>query len=509
MTNAILEALQSHAVRSPDIVALRGDTGETTYGELWQRVREVSAWLRGQGIRTAGLAGENSMEWIVADLAAWHAGIALVPIPSFFSSAQISHVLRSAALRCVIACGDAPSIAPAFERHAGPIPGIRLDLLEGVATRSPAATGVCKITFTSGTTGSPKGVCLDTPMLEAVARALASRIHAAPGMAQTPGVHFTLLPLGTLLENVAGVYVPLWLGRSVAVRAGREIGLEGSSGIDVPSLGRALHAARPDSLIVLPQILRALVAAAEKGFPPPASLRFIAVGGAATPVALLERARALGMPVYEGYGLSECASVVALNAPGADRPGSVGRVLDHVRVRVRDGAIEVAGNVFAGYLGQPPPDRGAWLDTGDLGRLDDEGFLYVTGRRKNVIISSFGRNVSPEWVESELSLCPSIAQVMVIGEAQPFLSAIVVPVRGASPAEIAHDIAAVNGGLPDYARLRRFIVDAHPFTAGNASLTENGRLRREAIAARHAPAIDALYAAAPRIIPSSAIHDVF
>jgi long-subunit acyl-CoA synthetase (AMP-forming) len=368
--------------------------------------------------------------------------------------------------------------------------------------------GTCKITFTSGTTGTPNGVCLDTPMLEAVTRALAARIHDAPGMGDALRVHFTLLPLSTLLENVAGVYMPLLLGKIITVRAGAAIGLQGSSGLDVAALVLALHAAQPHSLIVLPQILQALVAAAEHGLRPPASLRFVAVGGAATPVALLARAQALGIPVYEGYGLSECASVVALNAPGANRPGSAGRVLDHVRVRIVDGAIEVAGNVFPGYLGQPAPPRAAWLDTGDLGHLDADGFLHVTGRRKNVIISSYGRNISPEWVEAELSLCGSIAQAMVIGDARPFLGAIVVPARGAAAEAIARDVAAVNAGLPDYARVRRFLVAGDPFTGANASLTDNGRLRRDVIAARHADAIAALYAPSPSVTSPGLVHDI-
>lgn len=509
MSNAVIDALQARAAQSPAQIALCGENGDATYGDLWHRVRTLSSWLRRQGVAVAGLWGENSIEWIVADLAAWHAGVTLVPLPAFFSPTQRRHVLQSTGLQHGLACGDVPGMAVPIDSRPTPVPGIRLDRV-GEAGRSAAiAPGVCKITFTSGTTGTPKGVCLDTSMLTAVTHALATRIHAAPGMAEALRVHFTLLPLSTLLENVAGVYVPLLLGKQVAVRTGAAVGLLGSSRLDVAVLVRALHAAQPHSLIVLPQILLAMVVAAEQGLPPPASLRLVAVGGASTPVALLERARALGMPVFEGYGLSECASVVAFNAPGADRPGSVGRVLEHVRVRIEDGSIEVAGNVFAGYLGQPAHERDAWLDTGDLGRLDDEGFLYVTGRRKNLIVSSYGRNVSPEWVEAELALCPSIAQSMVIGEAQPFLAAIVVPGNGATAAEIARDIATVNAGLPDYARLHRFILAAQAFTTANASLTDNGRLRRETIAAHHAASIAALYAASACVNAPGAIHDIF
>jgi long-chain acyl-CoA synthetase len=509
MSNSVIDALQAWAGQSPAVIALRSEHGEMTYQELWRRVSNLSAWLREHDVTVAGLWGDNSIEWIVADLAAWHAGVTLVPLPTFFSDAQRRHVLQSAGLRHIIACGDAPDLARVGERRLGPVSGIRLDCIETAVSLAPIAAGVCKITFTSGTTGTPKGVCLDTPLLEAVTRALASRIHAAPGMGEALRVHFTMLPLSALLENVAGVYVPLILGKCVAVRSSAAIGLQGSSGLDVRALVHALHRAQPQSLIVLPQILHALVAAAEQGLAPPASLRFIAVGGASTPVVLLQRARSLGMPVFEGYGLSECASVVALNAPGADRAGSVGRVLDHVRVRIERGSIEVAGNVFGGYLGQPVRDRQAWLDTGDLGRIDEDGYLYVTGRRTNVIISSYGRNISPEWVEAELSLCSSVAQSMVIGDAQPFLAAIVVPRGDAGADAIARDIASIGAGLPDYARPRRFIVSAEPFTSANGSLTENGRLRRAAIAARHAASIAALYTATSSLHSPEPIHDIF
>src|SRR5690606_20978777 len=109
------------------------------------------------------------------------------------------------------------------------------------------------------------------------------------------------------------------------------IGLRGSSGLDPDRLLRTLHEVRPHSLILVPQLLFALVSAGERGLLPPISLRFVAVGGAHVAPQLLRRAEALGIPVYEGYGLSECASVVCLNTPGGRRVGSVGRPLGHAR----------------------------------------------------------------------------------------------------------------------------------------------------------------------------------
>jgi long-chain acyl-CoA synthetase len=192
--------------------------------------------------------------------------------------------------------------------------------------------------------------------------------------------------------------------------------LTGSSQLSLPTLLQTLHQYQPNSLIVLPQILQGFVAASAQGFGLPASLWFIAVGGARTPAVLIEQARAVKIPVYEGYGLSECASVVSLNSPLADKIGSVGKALSHVDIKIDNGVIKVRGNVFNGYLGQAANTNDEWLDTGDLGYIDDEGFIFITGRQKNLLISSFGRNISPEWIEAELSLCRSIAQVMVIGD---------------------------------------------------------------------------------------------
>jgi long-chain acyl-CoA synthetase len=508
MSNIVIDALRRHARHRPDAVALRSGKRELSYVDLERRVAVLSDWLRAKNLRVVGLRGENSVEWIIADLAAWDIGVAVVPIPGFFSPEQARHVIESAGMRHVLECGDEAAAATDERCAESPLPGIRLRTLENANSDVVIAPDVCKVTYTSGTTGTPKGVCLTTPMLEAVTRALAARIHDATDDAQSLHVHFTLLPLGTLLENVAGVYVPLLLGKTIAVASGASVGLIGSSGLDLPQLLRAMHEVQPASLIVLPQILQALVVAAERGHRMPTSLRFVAVGGATTPVALLQRAMALGIPVYEGYGLSECASVVALSAPGANRPGSVGRVLEHVRVRIEHGAIQVAGNVFRGYLGDAAENRAPWFDTGDLGHLDPDGYLYITGRRKNLLISSYGRNISPEWVEAVLSMCPSIAESMVVGDACPFLAAIVVPRPGAAADSVARDIAAANAGLPDYARIHRFIVASAAFSIANRMLTDNGRLRRDVIATQHAAAIAALYANSIPLHESGAIHEL-
>ncbi|MGQ0801545.1 MAG: AMP-binding protein [Pseudomarimonas sp.] len=502
MKTTVLTALRAHALQQPDATALRGlsENGEprvVSYASLLHQVDALATWLQQRQLPLLGLWGENQIEWVIADLAAWQAGMPLIPLPRFFSPAQLAFVAESSGLRHLLTCGAISDGLPTQGRVPSPVPAIHLDHLSAEAPAAPISIppGTRKITFTSGTTGQPKGVCLSSATLDAVTVALAERIHASEASENPLTDHFCLLPLSTLLENVAGIYVPILLGKTAIVLPGPAIGLLGSSQLDLPLLLKTLHHHQPNSLIVLPQILAGLVAAANHGLPSPRSLRFVAVGGATTSPALLNQAHRLGIPVFEGYGLSECASVVSLNSPRANRVGSVGRALSHLRVRVVDGVIQVAGNAFSGYLGQPTSNPNtSWIDTGDIGHIDEQGYLHITGRQKNLLISSFGRNISPEWLEAELLLSPAIAQVMVIGDAQPFCAAVLVPrSSNADPSELASQVASVNATLPDYARIRRCIVASEPFSLADGSLTDNGRLRRDVIAGRHAAAIAALY----------------
>lgn len=511
--NKILAAIYDHAITTPKKIALTGQTTQLTYAELAAQIDDLAHWISEQHISRAGLWGENSIEWIVADLAAWKAGITLVPLPRFFSRTQLQHVIAQAQLPCLLVCGDIAQITDISERKNSPIAAIYLDQLNTTES-TPVIESVAKITFTSGTTGTPKGVCLSTSALENVTLALAERIYSGINTSNL-NTHLNLLPLSTLLENVAGVYVPFYLGKHVVVLPGAALGLTGSSQLSLPTLLQTLHQYQPNSLIVLPQILQGFVAASAQGFGVPESLVFIAVGGARTPASLIEQARAMNIPVYEGYGLSECASVVSLNSPVADKIGSVGKALNHVDIKIDNDVIKVRGNVFSGYLGQTALTQDEWLDTGDLGYIDDEGFIFITGRQKNLLISSFGRNISPEWIESELSLCRSIAQVMVIGDSQPFCSAILVPASAQTTTEqIVDDIRRINQQLPDYARVQKFIVAAEPFTPTNQLLTDNGRLRRAAVLGQYLNAIAAIYSDTTNQ-PSSApqhpgvVYDIF
>lgn len=480
----VIQALAQWAATCPAREAVQGDELTLSWAALQQEVMTLAAQLDGQCL---GLLLDNSPAWAVADLAALQRGIICVPLPPFFSLDQLTHTLHDAGVDLLLT--DQPGrveLPGAVAAQTLTVAGRRLTLLRrsGLPAR-PDLHGIAKITYTSGTTGAPKGVCLPLAALEQVTAALCTATAAS-----TADVSLALTPLATLLENIGGLYAPLCAGARLCLPALATVGLRGAAGLDVPALLAALTRFAPTTVILVPQMLKVLVMAAVQGWQRPASLRFMAVGGAPVAESLLTLAQMLGLPVYEGYGLSEATSVVSLNRPGAVRVGSVGRPLPHVRLRfTADGEIEVAGSLCAGYLHDPAPPGEFWA-TGDLGYLDADGFLYLTGRRKNMFITAFGRNVAPEWVERELTAHPAILQAAVFGEGRPGNVAVIV---ARAAADVAEAVAAANARLPDYARISGYLLAAAPFSVANGQLTGTGRPRREALATAYAAALEELY----------------
>lgn len=488
----LLDRLQGSA---PRVLWNGGTLDDDALGE---RVRVLADLIAAAGVHRIASRLDNGPDWLVLDLAIRMLDAVHVPLPTFFSPAQVAHALASSGADALIVSAGAPLPDALAAATSQPL-GDSLSLLRLDPTSIALPAGTACITYTSGTTGAPKGVCLDAATLLTVAQSLADA--AAP---LAPKRHLCLMPLSTLLENVAGLYSALLSGAEIAVPPLAEVGYTGASGLDVPTLIACLHRYRPESAILLPQLLLALVVAAEHGAPLPDSLKFLAVGGGRVGPALLARAEALGLPVYEGYGLSECASVVCLNRPGALRAGSVGRPLSHAAVSVIDGELWVEGMRCLGYLGEDGPPPGV-IATGDLGHIDADGFVHITGRRKHVFITAFGRNVSPEWVESELLQHPAFAQAIVHGEARPFNVAIVWPRRAElDEAALLEALDDVNRGLPDYAQIRDIVRADAPFSFADGLLTSNGRPRRDAILARYRTALEARYADTT----SSSIHGV-
>lgn len=497
---SVIGAIDSFAAKTPNKTALQGKVSEgrngaLSYADLAMSIELTTYKLNHAGAKVLGIAMDNSPAWAIVDLAAMQLGLPVVPLPYFFSAEQIIHAIDDAGINVVLS--DQPVLfGKILSAHGMEI----LDemqclvgdkvltvfiLADNNASVLPASTA--KITYTSGTTGKPKGVCLDTCAFHQVAMSLLEATEAS-----SADRHLSVLPLSTLLENIAGLYLPLMVGATTTLLPAEQVGLTGATGLNISTMMAALNASKATTTVLTPELLAALVSAIEVGYPKPACLRYVAVGGASVAPQLLRRAEAVGLPVYEGYGLSECASVVALNTPISNTLGSVGKPLPHVDIKfAEDGEILVKGACLLGYTGeldntsstsvsQNPHPIDYW-STGDIGHFDDEGYLYITARKKNQFITSFGRNVAPEWVERELTQSPFIAQVALFGEARPWNVAVIFPAINTSSAEIDASIAEINQTLPDYARVSQWLLADTPFTPQNGQLTANGRLRRDVI----------------------------
>jgi long-subunit acyl-CoA synthetase (AMP-forming) len=473
---SLLDLLRERARFAADHVALDDLQGRRIrYGALPAAVRSVAdrlAALEPGPSRVLGLHGGNGIDWVLVDLAALELGLAVVPLPTFFSAEQLAHAISESGAGIVLT-DDPDSLCPALgrgvlARRVGGLRVIRLGRYAGRATERAA-----KITFTSGTTGAPRGVALGAAALVRVARSVAEAASTRPH-----DRHLCLLPLSILLENVGGVYRSLCAGATVLVPPLATVGMHGATRFDGERAWRALASSGATSGILMPAMLDALIAHAPASgvHASPAAAGFFGVGGAPVSERALHRAAEIGLPVFEGYGLTEAGSVVALNRRDANRVGSVGRPLRHVALRVAaDGEVVVHGTGDGATAG---------LRTGDLGRVDDDGFLFVVGRAKNAFITTHGRNVSPEWLERRLTAFPGITQAAAFGDGRSQPAAVLV--TRLPRAAVAACIRRLNTTLPDYACIERFALSAEPFRAENGLLTAKGDPDRRAIESRFA-----------------------
>lgn len=447
-----------------------GERVTLSYGQLKQRLEQVCEFLLDADARVIALMADNSADWVVVDLACQLLEKVCIPIPPFFSDAQIQHCLNSAGVDLLMSDEPVSYKNGAKELAQTPFSKLRVYHLINDAVELPQGTQ--KITFTSGSTGAPKGVCLSMENQWKVAASLAEHV----GLEACH--HLAILPLSTLLENIAGIYSPLLTGGKITLLSEQERGLAGSSGMNLPVFLNALTQVKANSLILFPQIVNLLVSATQQGWQLPESYAFLAVGGAKVSADLLSNARSCRLPVYQGYGLSECASVVALS--DAKTPlDSVGQVLPHLDVRMEEGEIVVAGNTFLGYLNQPESWYPEVVYTGDLGELNGD-ILKVSGRQSHLLISGFGRNISPEWVESELCAQPLFTHCVVGGNDQPYLHALLSAPEQFSDEHIQAHLDRVSATLPDYARVKVWL--RVPVSDWQGLYTANGRPKRKQIA---------------------------
>lgn len=490
----LLETIHRHVTTIPNLIALDDGNGiQLSYQALTQAIIDTQAQLAELINHTAviAVAMDNSPAWAVLDLAMLNSHIPSVPLPAFFSDQQMCHAVDDAGVTALIT--DNPQryhhlfANRLLKSTTMMVAGKRLMWMQIQNTSKSLPAGTLKITYTSGTTGEPKGVCLSEQSMLNVAATIAKQASLKAG-----NQHLAVLPLAVLLENVAGMYANLLAGGCSHLRSSQETGLAGSQA-NMAQLVSTLQTTQANTAILIPELLSGLVHHMKVTTDSLPTLRFLAVGGASVSPDLLSQATTLGLPVYEGYGLSESASVVALNTASDSRLGSVGKPLPHIAIKIADDhEILVKGAAYLGYIGMKP-NAAEWLPTGDIGFLDDDGFLFINGRKKNIFITSYGRNVSPEWIERDLTNTSAIAQACLFGEAKPWNTAVLVAKPTVSTQAIEHSIATINQQLPDYARVSEWLLADEPFTVNNQQLTPNGRLKRDNIWQHYQHAINAKY----------------
>jgi len=410
------------------------------------------------------------------------------------------------------AAGDAVRVV-GLDELAGGDPGFDLDAHADAVGPEDLLT----LIYTSGTTGPPKGVEITHANMVAELRGMHDAVPLEGGGRQVsflPSAHIadrwtshysalmtyanalTPVPDATQLMAVLAQVRPTVFGSVPRVWEKMRAALEAAAG---PQLA---DAARADPTV-------GAAVRAKLGLD---QVQWLCCGAAPAPVELLEFFDALGLPICEVWGMSETSCIVTTNRPGRTRYGSVGVPLDGMDLRIaEDGELLVRGPlVMAGYRGRDDltaeaVDADGWLHTGDVARIDEDGYVWIVDRKKELIINSAGKNMSPANIEMRLKAAgPLIGQACVFGDRRPYNVAVLVldPDTGAGldpadPAVVARvqaEVDEANTHLSRVEQIKRFRLLGEEWMPGSDLLTPTSKLKRRGISARYAEVIDALYA---------------
>jgi long-chain acyl-CoA synthetase len=528
----------------------------------------VAIWLR------------NSPEWVMLDIAALTMGLVVVPLYTQDRPDNIAYILNDAGCKLLLFEGPDQwsTLAEVHHQLGGLARLLSVKAIEGttlgdprlktadewllppsteVRPRSDDTNALATIVYTSGTTGRAKGVMLSHRNI------LTNAYACLVGVMSTShdDLFLSFLPLSHTFERTCGYYLTMMAGSVTAYAR------------SVPQLGEDLQTIRPTVLVSVPRIYErvwgAIRAKLEEGPAFRKKLFLLAVevgyarfeqqqgrgpwklsfllwplldklvaskvlarlggrmkaalsGGAALPPEISRVFIGLGLPVLQGYGMTECAPVACANRPDDNVPASVGRAMPGVEVKLDPyGALLIRGpNVMLGYWQNPDATRqiissDGWLNSGDMARIDDRGHVYITGRLKEIIVTSTGEKIAPIDVESAIVADPLFEQVILLGEAKPFLSVIAVLNReewqkvasergfkGDSAELIDHDVQRLVlerirrqlKALPGYADVRRATVTFEPWTIENGMLTPTMKLKRTKVLEKFNAEIDRMYA---------------
>ena len=496
---SLVHSLRRHADRLGDRPWLRyrrlGVVRELSWRAVESQVLGLAASLIERGIEPGDrvtLLSENRPEWLVVDLAVQSAGAALVPMHAPLSATQVRQQIADSGAKFTIAstpsqaaktnadlCIDDFAWHAALERGRRRLPELGAELER--RERSLAAGDLATILYTSGTTGEPKGVMLTHGNLLSNAVSLAEAI----GPFHDTTVFFNWLPLSHIYARQCDAYLALLTGSRIAFAESADTVLA-----DLAEM-------RPTQFSAVPRFYEKLLATAprERLGQIFAGVRWLNCGGAPLPMAVLDAYREAGLVIHQGYGLTETSPVISTNRRHANRPGTVGQPLGSVDIRIaEDGEIWTRGShVMAGYWKHPSPVTDGWLPTGDLGRIEADGYLAITGRKKELIVLSSGKNVAPNRIEALLALVPAIEQAVVVGDGRPYLTALVVPRGDVGEAELLRRIEEALADVAPWERIRKIAIVAEPFSAAGGEMTVSAKLRRAVICEKHREQIDAMY----------------
>ena len=554
---------------------------DVTATEFLAQVRAVAKGLIASGINPGDKLGfmcKTRYEWTVIDFATWFAGAVLVPIYETSAPSQIQWNLSdSGAVAMIVETADQfarfdevradlPLIENVFQIELGALDKLAKGGIavsdEDLEARRALAVGsdIATLIYTSGTTGRPKGCILThSNFVETCRNAAVSMREVLEGGASTllfiTTAHIFARFISILcvhsgvkvghqadtkqLLTALSTFKPTFLlavprvfekvynsseqkaeagGKGAIFRKAAEAAIEHSKALDaghVP-LGLKLRFALFDRLVL------AKIRAAMGG-----RIKFAVSGSAPLGPRLGHFYRSLGMKILEGYGLTETTAPATVNVPAQFKIGTVGPPLPGVGVRVaEDGEVYVRGvNVFAGYWNNPEATAeamdGEWFRTGDVGSFDEDGFLTITGRKKEIIVTAGGKNVAPAVLEDPIRANPLVGQIMVVGDQRPFISALItldpemLPVwlaNNGQPAdlslataaenpvvlaEIQRAVDAANATVSRAESIRKFVVLAVDLTEQSGHLTPKMTIKRNVMTADFAADVARMYDSSP------------
>jgi long-chain acyl-CoA synthetase len=514
--------------------------------EFGLRVRACAGALAGLGLAKGdrvAILSYNRIEWAVVDFACQLLGLVDVPIYSTLPGDQCTFILKDSGAKALFV-EDAEQLA----KVRGAVPAVvSFDPTEGATpfdeflraakVAPPAAVSpedLATIIYTSGTTGVPKGVMLTQRNI------VSNMLASGKAFDVTPrDTILSFLPLSHSFERLFDYLLFYW-GASIAYAE------------DTDKVAENMLEVRPTIMAAVPRFyekvyskIRKSVAeqkpwkrglfewarlvggqAAEfwrRGRRPTLGLRlrlglanllvlnrlkarvggrirFFVSGGGALSREVAEFFHSIGLPILEGYGLTETSPVLTVNRLGATRLGTVGPVLPGVELKIApDGEILARGpNIMKGYFNKPEDTaqvlQDGWFSTGDIGEIDSEGFLKITDRKKDLLKTSGGKYIAPGPIEGKLKLFPRILNAIVIGDRRKFPAALIVPTKGATKEEIARDVDALNAELAHHEQIKRFELVPTEFSIEGGELTPTLKVRRRVVEQKYKAVIDAIYA---------------